>query len=377
VALTNFTFRGESASSLQTGVLYSNQVLQLLAPRLLRGAQQLNAESLIADFNVQKIYLTNGFSTTEPMVVARAIGPPTARALEPFHFIVPPAVHAHGIIPMHGEEDADLYFQVEAGRFHWLNFNVPQVAANLHWAGLHLLLTNVSMDFYGGKAQGSASFYFDPRHPGTDYQFALSASNTLLQALMADLSTRTNHLEGRLTGTLVITRANSEDWRQTQGHGALQLRDGLIWDIPLFGFFSPFLDELAPGLGSSRARAGASTFVITNGVIRSDNLEIHAPPVRLLYRGTADLQGRLHARAEAQPLRDLPLFGPLFGIGFWPMTKFLEFDVTGSLDQPKTELRYFLPRLAFIPFHPWRTLKGLLPEDPSLTRTNAAPSIRR
>ena len=377
VALTNFTFRGESASSLQTSVLYSNRVLQLQAPRLLRGGQQLNADSVVADFNVQKVYVTNGFSTTEPMVVARAIGPPTARALEPFQFAVPPAVHAHGIIPMHGEEEADLYFQVEAERFHWLNFTVPQVAANLHWAGLHLLLSGVRMDFYGGKADGSAAFYFDPLHPGTDYQFTLSTSNTLLQSLMADLSTRTNHLAGRLSGTLAITKANSEDWRQTQGQGALELRDGLIFEIPLFGVFSPVLDSLVPGLGSSRASAGAARFVITNGVIHSDNLEIHSPPMRLRYWGNADLQGRLDARAEALLLRDMPFFGPFVSLAFSPMTKLFEFKVTGSINRPKTQPLYLLPRIMLVPLHPLRTLKGLLPEDLAPARTNAVPSIKR
>jgi len=377
VALTNFTFRGESASSLQTGVLYSNQVLQLEAPRLLRGGQQINADRLIADFNVQKVFVTNGFSTTEPMVVARAIGPPTARALEPFQFAAPPTVHAHGIIPMHGEEEADLYFQVEAERFHWLNFTVPQVAANLHWAGLHLLLTGVRMDFYGGKADGSAAFYFDPLHPGTDYQFTLSTSNTLLQSLMADLSTRTNHLAGRLSGNLLITRANSQDWRQTQGQGALELRDGLIFEIPLFGVFSPVLDSLVPGLGSSRASAGAARFLITNGVIHSDDLAIHSPPMRLRYWGNADLQGRLDARAEALLLRDMPFFGPLVSLAFSPMTKLFEFKVTGSINQPKTHPLYLLPRIMLVPLHPLRTLKGLLPEDPAPARTNAVPSIRR
>ncbi|MGO9203766.1 MAG: AsmA-like C-terminal region-containing protein [Limisphaerales bacterium] len=377
VTLTNFTFRGESASSLQTGVLYSNKVLQLLAARLLRNGRQLNADNLIADFNVQKIYLTNGFSTTDPMVVARAIGPPTARAIEPFHFITHPTVRVHGIIPMHGEKDADLYFQVQAGAFHWLTFNVPQVAADLHWLGLNLFVTNVQMDFYGGKAEGSASFHFDPSHPGTDYQFTLSATNALLQSLMADLFTRTNSLEGRLAGTLVITRANSEDWRQTQGYGALQLRDGLLWDIPLFGVFSPALDALVPGLGSSRATWGASRFAITNGVIHSDNLEIHSRLVRLLYRGNADLQGRLNAHVEAKPLRDVPLFGPLFNTPLWPVTRLFEYKVTGSLDQPKAEPSYLLPRIFGLPFHPWRTLKGLLSEEPALSRTNAPPSIKR
>jgi len=381
VALTNFTFRGESASSLQTGVFYSNNVLRLLSPRLVREGGQLQGESVTADFNAQKVYITNGFSTTDPMVVARAIGPPTARAIEPFHFIEAPAVHVHGIVPMHGEEEADLYFQVEAGRLHWLNFSVPQVAADLHWAGLNLLVSNARMEFYGGQANGSASFYFDPHHPGDDYQFGLSTSNTLLHSLVADLASRTNHLEGRLTGSLVITKANSEDWRQTQGYGALELRDGLIWEIPLFGVFSPILDDLVPGLGSSRAKSGSSSFVITNGVIQSDKLEIHSPPVRLLYRGSADLQGRLNARVEALLLRDVPLFGPLVSLAFWPMTKLFEYKVTGSLDQPKTEPLYLLPRIAHqlivMPLHPWRTLKALRPEEPGLTRTNAPPAIKR
>ncbi len=377
VALTNFSFRGESASSLQTGVSYSNKVLRLQSPHLLRGDRELIGDSVTADFNVEKVYVTNGFSTTDPMVVARAIGPPTARAIEPFHFFVPPAVHVHGIIPMHGEEEADLYFQVEAQRFHWLNFTVPQVAGDLHWAGLNLLITNVRMDFYGGQAEGTASFYFDPNHPGTDYRFALSTSNTFLKPLVADLSARTNHLEGRLTGSLVVTKANSEDWQQTQGYGALELRDGLIWEIPLFGVFSPVLDAVAPGLGSSRAKSGSSSFVITNGIIRSDKLEIHSPPVRLLYRGSADLQGRLNARVEALLLRDMPLFGPLVSIAFWPVTKLFEYKVTGSLNEPKTEPLYLLPKLVLIPLHPWRTLKGLLPEEPGPTHTNSPPALKR
>ena len=375
-ALTNFTFRGESASSLQTGFAYSNQVLRLDAPRLLRADGQLTADSVVADFNAQKVYITNGLSTADPMVVARAIGPPTAQALEPFHFLEPPAVRVHGIAPMHGEE-ADLFFGVQAGPFHWLTFTVPHVAADLHWAGLELFLTNVSLGFYGGNAEGSASFDFDSRHPGTDCQFALRTSGTLLHHLMADLSTPTNHLEGLLTGNLVITGANSADWRQTQGYGNVQLRDGLLWDIPLFGVFSPVLDALAPGLGSSRASRGSCRFTITNGVVRSDDLEIHSPPVRLLYRGSADLQGRLNARVEARVLRDMPLFGPLVSLAFWPVSKLFEYKVTGSLDQPKTEPLYLLPKILLLPLHPLRTLKGLVPEEPASARTNAPPAIGR
>jgi hypothetical protein len=59
------------------------------------------------------------------------------------------------------------------------------------------------------------------------------------------------------------------------------------------------------------------------------------------------------------------------------VSKLLEYKVTGSVDQPKTEPQHLLPRIALMPLHPWRTLKLLLPEDPALTRTNAAPLIKR
>lgn len=376
VALTNFIFRGQIVSGLQTEFQYTNLFLQFLSPSLQRAGQQMTAEGLAADFRARAIYLTNGFGTAEPMFVAQAIGPHVARALAPYHFIAPPTVLAHGVIPMEGERGADLYFHAQTGPFRWLNFKLERVAADIHWAGLRLFLTDVRTEFYGGDAFGAASFDFNPEHPGTDFQFSLTTSNTLLQALMTDVSTRTNHLEGRLSGTLNITQANSEDWRQTDGDGTVELRDGLIWDIPLFGILSPALDSLVPGLGSSRANAGTCSFFMTNGVIRTDNLEIRAPAMRLRYRGKTDLPGEVNARVEAELLRDVPLFGPLVSTVFWPVTKLFEYKVTGSRNEPKMEPLYLLPRLVLMPFHPWHTLKGILPKDTFTTRTNSSPVTR-
>jgi hypothetical protein len=377
VELTNFSFRGETLSAVQTAVQYTNQVVRFTAPRIQRGDRFMSAAGLTADFQAQQLYLTNGQSTMEPMVVARAIGPHVARALAPFHFLEPPAVQGYGVIPMLGERGADLWFNVQSGRFEWLDFSVPRVAGQVHWTGLSLLLTNMSLDFYGGSATGAAAFDFDPAHKGTDFQFALEASEARLQALMAGAFKRTNHLAGSLDGTLVITHGNSEDWRATAGQGALRLRDGLIWEIPLFGVFSPVLNRLLPGLGSARANAGACSFVISNGVLHSDDLEIRAGAMRLRYRGATDLHGRLDAKVEAELLRDLPLFGPLVSTVFWPVTKLFEYKVTGSLDEPKAEPLYLLPRVVLMPLHPVSALKGLFPEILPLTHTNTPPPPRR
>src|SRR5207237_8650277 len=117
----------------------------------------------------------------------------------------------------------------------------------------------------------------------------------------------------------------------------------------------------SPGVVSGRASAATGSFVITNGVIRSDNLEIRSPAMRLDYRGAVDLQGQINARVEAELLRDVWGLGPIISTVFWPVTKMMEYKVTGSLTQPRSEPVFFLPRIVLMPF---RGSKGIAPEEP-------------
>lgn len=155
------------------------------------------------------------------------------------------------------------------------------------------------------------------------------------------------------------------------------MRDGLIWNIPLFGVFSQVLDDIKLGLGSSRAGAASASFTITNGVIRSDDLDIDAVTVRMLYRGTLTLTGEINAHVVASLLRDVWFVGPFVAQAFSPATKMFEYNVTGTLLEPKTEPVYFFPRI-FTPlrsiFHPIHSLKRLLPGTAGSSGTNAPAS---
>jgi len=374
-ALTNFTFRGDAFSGVQTTFQYTNGLLQIFEPRVQIDTRVANADGLAADFNAQFVYLTNAFSTLEPMVIARAIGPDIESAIEPYHFSQPPTAHVHGTIPLHGNEGADLHFELEGGPFHWWKFHLPHIRGHVHWAGEHLTLSGVQADFYQGTAVGTAKFDFLPT-PGTDFQFAFATTNTLLQALMSDLTTSTNHLEGRLSGNLVVSKANTESWQTVNGYGEMNLRDGLIWDFPVFGIFSPVLNGVIPGLGNSRASAAVCSFVITNGVIFSDDLDIRCTGMRMQYRGTVDLEGRVRARVEANLLRDMWLVGPVVSTVLWPVTKLFEYKVTGTLEAPQSEPVFIVPKIMLLPFHPLRTLKGLFPESGGSNSTNAPPASR-
>jgi AsmA-like C-terminal region len=376
VALTNFTFRGESFSSLQTPVQYTNRFLRFSGPHVRRGPQSMSADGLGVDLAAQLIYLTNGYSTADPMVVARVIGPHIVRAVEPYKFAQPPHAHVHGTIPMHGEAEADLHFALDGGPFEWWHFRVPYIVGNVHWLGEHLSLTNMWLNFYGGQAVGDAQFDFNSGEE-TDYQFNIAMTGALLHPLVEDLFLKTNRLEGRLNGTLIVSRANTATIRSWVGNGDVALRDGLIWDIPIFGIFSDVLNKMKPGLGSSRASAGSGTFGITNGVIRTDDMEIRSTAMRLLYRGTLDFDGQVNARVQAEPLRDTWLVGPLLSYTLWPVTKLFEYKVTGALGDPKAVPIHLLPKMMWLPFqmpfHPWRSLRGLFPEDSNSSRTNAPP----
>src|SRR5258708_29592605 len=192
--------------------------------------------------------------------------------------------------------------------------------------------------------------------------------------MMADLSTQTNNLEGTLSGSVIVNRLTVGDWDTCQGHGNVNLSDGLIWDFPVFGMFSPILNGIAPGLGNSRASAGVGSFVITNGLVRTGDLEIRSSATRLNYRGNVDLRGKLDAQVEAHLLRDVWGVGPIVSTVLWPVTKMFEYKVSGTLAQPRAEPLYFIPKVVLMPFHPFRTLRDLFTVEPTPT-TNAPPFI--
>ncbi len=371
VALTNFTFRGETVSGVQAALEYTNRFLLIPNPRLQRAVGELSADGIGVDFAAQKLYITNGYSTTDPMVVARAIGKHVARAVEPYQFSNPPVAHVHGTVPLRGEDDADLYFNLDGGPFHWWQFNLAHVSGNVHWMGQRLDLRDMRMKFYGGQAGGFARFDFHPGHD-TDYQFAMNVTNASLQGLMRDLLTHSNKLDGTLNGSLIVAKANTSSIRTWWGYGNVDMRDGLIWDTPIFGVFSSVLNGLSPGLGSSKASAATGNFVITNSLVKSDDLEIRSTGMRLQYKGTVDFDGRVNAKVEANLLRDMWLVGPVVSTVFWPVTKLFEYRVTGTLSEPKAEPVFLIPKVVLMPFqmpfHPIRTLKGLFPEG-----SNPAP----
>jgi hypothetical protein len=370
VSATNFAVRGQSVDLLQTQVDYTNRTLTLVKPRAWRaGKQELSASSVSYTIGEMRILVTNGFSTAEPMAVARAIGPHIEQNLSPYRFLRPPTVSVEGAIPIRSERDADLHFSVDGGPFQWWKLGASHINGKIDWVGQQLSLKDMKGDFYLGKATGSADFNFNTSSRSADFKFTLVATDASLNLLAKDLTDgQSNKLEGLLTGRLEITNANTADWGKWGGAGRVNLRDGLIWDIPIFGVFSPALDTIMPGLGSSRAREGSATFIVTNGVIYSGDLKVETLMARLKYWGTINLKGVVDARMEAQLFRNAWVVGPVLSLALWPVSKTFEYQITGSIHKPKSD-PVFIPKVLFFPLHPVETIKDMMPDQ-----TNSIPN---
>jgi len=359
VAITNFTLRGEGCSNFTAAVRFTNEVFHLTDVRIARGDGLATVPFSSVDLRAQRIFLTNVQSTLDPMPVARAIGPNTAASIAPYRFAKPPVATVNGSIPFRDGETTDLHFELSGGPFSWQRFNIPQIRGAVHWVTNTLVLTNVVASFYGGEMQGDAWFDFT-RNAGSDFRFALVTAGADLHALVADVSTPTNRLEGAFSGVLSVTSGRTEDFKSWQGFGSARLTNGLLWDVPLVGIFSPVLNAIVPGIGASRARDAKANFTITNSVIRTGDLEIRSPPVRLHYDGTVDFESRVNARVEAELFRDTFLVGPLLSFITTPITKVFEYKVAGTLSRPEGEPTY-VPKFLLLPLRPFHTLKQLIP----------------
>lgn len=284
-----------------------------------------------------------------------------------------PDATINGVVNLkrHSSRD-DLHFQITGGPFLWKKLldnvvrqadwlRLQKVAGQIDWVGKTLALKNLHGDFRIGRANGEARFDFSPEI-GTDYLFKVNLVDTDLREVLAFGAASTNRIEGRLNAELNISSANTERPRSCQGFGWVTVHDGLLWDLPMFGLFSPVLNTFIPGLGNSRARKANATFLITNSVISTSDLQVHATAMRMQFQGTVNFESRVEVRVEAELLRNMPGVGLVLSKVLWPVTKLFEYKVTGQLNNPKAQPVYVLPKILMAPFHPIKSIKELFGE---------------
>jgi hypothetical protein len=361
IQAARFSLREEDIDAFAATVSVTNALLQAVDVEVRVGDEWVAAPSVGFDFSSHWLSFTNATARLHPWRVGRAIGPKTTRNLSPYEFLQPPRARVEGGVNVTDTRHADLRIEVAGGPFHYWRFQVPEVSGQVHWLNEQLNITDLRAHFYQGTLDGDIHVDI-PRNQDSRVRFHTRVNRADFNQLMGDLFTPTKRLEGVLNLNLTITDAVANDMQTWQGFGRADLRDGFLWDIPLFGLVSPVLDSVVPGLGRSRINGATATFNVTNSIVHTGDLELRAPFLRLAYRGAVDLSGRVNARVEARLLRDAWVVGPLVSLIFSPLTKLFEYQVTGTLAEPEMELLY-IPKPLQLPLDPVGTIRDLIQDD--------------
>jgi hypothetical protein len=365
VVATNLGFRGHRFDRLEASVVYTNRTLVGAPVRITRDQGELVSPGVRYEFDTDLLSITNTLNSIDPTVIAAVISPGFEKKLEHYRFDNPPTVRAQGTLQPRRIGSARMAFDIEGGPFHFWRFSADRINTRLLWEQNNLTFTNIQAGFYRGTLQGQAVFDLTDPEDGR-YQFKARVRDGRLEDLLKEVTqNHTNLAQGTFDLDLDIDSARTTDIRTWNGSGSANLRDGLIWDAPLFGFMSPVLNAIIPGIGNNRAKRADATFVVSNGVFHTRDLVIACPPATLLYRGTIDLDQRINARVEAQVLGEIAGFGPLFGLVLKPLTKLLEYRVTGTLSRFDAEPLYALPKVILFPLQPLRFFRGMFSPAPS------------
>ena len=361
VAATNLVLRGEVVDSVSGHLQYTNRQL-VFSDVQLRSQGAATFPGAALDLATLRLGFTNATTTLAPLRVARIIGPKAAKVMSNYLFATPPTTTINGVVGIGTNRAAtDLRISAVAPRFHWWRLGLTNASADLRFVGETLLLTNLVTDLHGGSATATLFFDWSPLEPGSIVRGDVNVTNIQLAGLMRALSPASNRLDGLVVGhaSFLGYSANTNSW---SGSGQMLLRDGFLWDLPMFGIFSPLLDAVSPGAGQARFKDGQMTFTATNSVLTTHDLEVRSPTMRLAYRGTVDIASRLDARMEAELFRDAPVIGPLINFVLTPFTKLFVYEIHGTARKPIAEPRY-VPKFLLAPLRPLKTIRALLPKE--------------
>jgi hypothetical protein len=140
---------------------------------------------------------------------------------------------------------------------------------------------------------------------------------------------------GRLSGSLRLSGPLGTNFlAEASGSGRLSLCDGYILSLPLFGGLSSHLSLLIPGFGYAEQRNADADFTVRDNGVTIDNGRLLGRLMSIDLRGRYTFDGRFDMRVEVLFLKD-GLTAAVTRLVTAPLTKALEFRLSGTMDAPQ------------------------------------------
>ena len=284
--------------------------------------------SFTYDFKKHEVRISNVRSSLYPAEVIFWIDPKTSKTIVPYKFRHPPNVAANGVYQFRGGKNTRLEIKVDGGSgmdYVFLGKTLPfdRVSARLLFTNDRLQISDVRADLLAGTLRGNADISLARNDP--HYRATLAVSEINFPRL-TDLYFNYKTAQGLLRGTYEFA-GRGNDWRTMRGKGKVEVSDGDVFAIPIFGPLSGILNHIVPGSGYSIAHKANGDFTVENGTIHTENFEATGSLFGMLGNGDIHfLDDKLDFNLR------LDMKGP--GIVLMPMYKLFEYAGEGSLKKP-------------------------------------------
>ncbi|MEY2486010.1 MAG: hypothetical protein QOH39_1658 [Verrucomicrobiota bacterium] len=333
IALDRTRFRGSWLNSASARVRFGDSAVSYENIRIARN-EGIATGGFTYDFKNHEVRISNIKSSLFPAEVIVWIDPKLYNTVAPYRFRRPPNIHTDGIYQFHGGTNTRLVLTVDAAGmdYGFLGKTLPfdAVSAKLIFTNDRLEIDDLRGDLLSGNVRGSADISLARGDPHYRAGIAVKAIDF---PRLTELYYQYKTARGQLNGNYDFKGLGS-DARQMRGTGKVEVTNGNVFAIPIFGPLSEILNAVVPGSGYSIARKGTASFTIKDGVIHTDDFEAAGKLFGMLGHGDIHfLDDKLNfdVRMDAS--------GP--GVLLTPMYKLFEYVGEGSLKKPNWHAKRF------------------------------------
>jgi AsmA-like C-terminal region len=320
-------FRGTWMNSADTKIHFADGALACEDLHVARN-EGTGTGSFTYDFKKHEVRISNIKSSLNPAEVIYWIDPKISNTVVPYKFRRPPSVTANGLYQFHGGKNTRLEVKVEGANgmdYVFLGKTLPfdRISTRLLFTNDRLQIIDLRGALLSGTLRGNADISLARNDPRYRANISVSQINF---PLLTDLYYNYKTALGLLNGTYDFTGLGS-DPRTMRGRGKVEVSNGDVFAIPIFGPLSGILNRILPGSGYSIAHKASAVFKIDQGIIHTDDFDADGTLFSMLGHGNVHfLDDKLDFNLR------LNMKGP--GVLLTPMYRLFEYAGTGSLKKP-------------------------------------------
>lgn len=291
--------------------------------------------SCIYDVKNQEVRFPGVHANLDPVPILMWIDPRIAQSLLEYRFHEPPETDVTGVLGLKDPQKNNFKVQLKApqGLDYTLlkkNLTFQQVAGEVFIKKQDLLVNIPKASLFDGKATIKASVSIVPGDGRYGADVTLDGVDfKSLTKLYFDYETS----QGKLSTDYHFTTVTGDDYAM-KGNGHMEIRDGSVYAMPIFGPLSVLMNDVIPGLGYQAANRATADFTVEKGVINTKNLSIFSNAFTMIGSGDIFyLEDRMNMSVRLN-VRGIP------GIIFFPVSKLFEYISDGSAKHPVWRAKY-------------------------------------